>query len=109
MNIPKLRKERTVKTYHGHKLVDDYGWVDQPDILNVLKNPEKLLPEVNKYVEENDKINAEFFIDVKPLQKKLFYEIKNKIKLEDEGLKYKDKNYFYWNKVTKKGQILILV
>ena len=104
MNIPKLRKERTVKTYHGHELVDDYGWVDQPDILDVLKNPEKLLPEVKKYVEENDKINTEFFNDVKPLQKKLFYEIKNKIKLEDEGLKYKDKNYFYWSKVTKEGQ-----
>ena len=104
MIIPKLRKERTVKTYHGHKLVDDYGWVDQPDILDVLKNPEKLLPEVKKYVEENDKINTEFFNDVKPLQKKLFYEIKNKIKLEDEGLKYKDKNYFYWSKVTKEGQ-----
>ena len=104
MNIPKLRKERTVKTYHGHELVDDYGWVDQADILDVLKNPEKLLPEVKKYVEENDKINTEIFNDVKPLQKKLFYEIKNKIKLEDEGLKYKDKNYFYWSKVTKKGQ-----
>ena len=29
MNIPKLRKERTVKKYHGYELVDDYAYVDQ--------------------------------------------------------------------------------
>ena len=104
MKIPHLRKLRSVKTYHGHKLTDDYAWVDQPDILEVLQKPEKLLPEVKKYIKENDKLNIEFFKDTKNLQKKIFFEIKNKIKLEDESLKYKDKNYFYWNKVTKKGQ-----
>ena len=38
MNIPKLRKEKNVKTYHGYKLEDDYAYVDQPNnILEVLK------------------------------------------------------------------------
>ena len=37
MNIPKLRKEKTIKTYHGYKLIDNYRYVDQPNILNVLK------------------------------------------------------------------------
>ena len=104
MKIPHLKKLRSVKSYHGHELVDDYAWVDQSDILHVLQKPEKLLPEVRKYIEENDKLNTEFFKDVKDLQKKLFSEIKNKLKLEDEGLKYRDKNYFYWNKVTIEGQ-----
>ena len=56
MNIPKLRKEKTIKTYHGYRLADEYGYVDQPDILNVLKNPKKLIPEVKKYIEENNQI-----------------------------------------------------
>ena len=42
MNIPKLRKEKTTKTYHGYELTDDYAYVDQSDILTVLKKPENL-------------------------------------------------------------------
>ena len=104
MNIPKLRKERTVKTYHGCEIIDDYAYVDQPhNIIEVLQNPEKLLPEVKKYLQENNKITEEYFNDSKDLQKKLFLEIKSKIKLADESLKYKDDRYFYWNKTTEKG------
>ena len=104
MNIPKLRKEKTVKKYHGYELTDHYAYVDQPhNILEVLQNPKKLLPEVRKYLEENNKIVEEYFNDTKILQKKLFDEIKGKIQLEDESLKFKDARYFYWTKTTKKG------
>ena len=41
MNIPKLRKKKTKKNYHGITLEDDYSWVDQPNILEVLKDPKK--------------------------------------------------------------------
>ena len=104
MNIPKLRKERTAKTYHGHELLDDYGWVDQRNILEVLKKPELLLPEVREYIEKNNKLTEEYFSDVKDLQKELFSSIKGKIKLDDEGLKYRDRNYYYWSKTEKESQ-----
>jgi len=103
MNIPKLRKEKTTKTYHGHQLIDEYAYVDQPDnILEVLQNPKKLLPEVRKYLEENNKLTEEYFKDTKDLQKKLFLEIKSKIKLTDESLKFKDSRYFYGTKPVEK-------
>ena len=104
MNIPKLRKERTVKTYHNYELVDDYAYVDQPhNIIEVLRDPKKLLPEVRKYLEENNKLTEDYFSDTKDLQKKLFTEIKSKIKLEDESLKFRDDRYFYWTKTIAKG------
>ncbi len=103
MNIPKLRRQRTSKNYHSISINDDYAWVDQSDIIEVLQKPEKLLPEVKKYLEENNKFTEKYFSDSKKIQKKLFKEIKNKIKLNDEGLKFKDKKYFYWTKTTKKG------
>ncbi len=103
MNIPKLRRQRTSKNYHSISINDDYAWVDQSDIIEVLQKPEKLLPEVKKYLEENNKFTEKYFSDSKKIQKKLFKEIKNKIKLNDEGLKFKDKKYFYWIKTTKKG------
>ena len=55
MSIPELKKIKSEKKYHNTTLKDDYSWVDQPDILDVLKNPEKLHPEVKKYIEENIK------------------------------------------------------
>jgi len=104
MNIPKLRKEKNVKTYHGYKLEDDYAYVDQPNnILEVLQNPTKILPEVRKYLEENNQLVEEYFKDTKDIQEKLFLEIKSKIKLEDESLKFKDERYFYWTKTVKEG------
>jgi len=104
MNIPKLRKKKNVKTYHGYKLEDDYAYVDQPNnILEVLQNPTKILPEVRKYLEENNQLVEEYFKDTKDIQEKLFLEIKSKIKLEDESLKFKDERYFYWSKTVKEG------
>ena len=103
MNIPKLKKEKTTKTYHGYEFTDDYAYVDQTDILTVLKKPENLLSEVRKYIEENNQFTEEYFKDTKNIQKKLFNEIKGKIKLEDTSLKFKDKNYYYWTKTETKG------
>ena len=103
MNIPELKKIKSEKKYHNTTLKDDYSWVDQPDILDVLKNPNKLHPEVKKYIEENNLLTEKYFSDVKNLQKKLFNEIKSKIKLDDTSLKFKDRKYFYWSKTEAEG------
>ncbi len=103
MNIPKLKKIKSTKNYHGIPLEDDYSWVDQPNILEVLKDPKKLNTQVKDYIEANNKITEDYFTDVKELQKNLFNEIKGKIKLDDTGLKYKDKKYYYWSKTEAKG------
>ena len=55
MNIPKLKKVENDKNYHGINLKDEYSWVDQPNILEVLKDPKKILPEVKQYIDENNK------------------------------------------------------
>ena len=103
MKTPKLKKIESVKKHHGISLEDDYAWVDQPNILEVLKDPNKLLPEVRNYIEENNSITKDYFKDVKNLQKNLFNEIKSKIKLDDTTLKFKDKKYYYWAKTEAEG------
>ena len=103
MNIPKLKQLESSKKYHDIELKDEYSWVDQPNILEVLKDPKKLLPDVKKYIEENNDLTENYFSDVKNLQKKLFNEIKSKIKLNDTSLKLKDKRYYYWSKTEAKG------
>ena len=71
MKTPKLKKIESVKKHHGISLEDDYAWVDQPNILEVLKDPSKLLPEVRNYIEENNSITKDYFKDVK-IYKKIF-------------------------------------
>ena len=103
MNIPKLKKIKSEKKYHDLTLKDDYSWVDQSNILDVLKDPSKLLPEIKKYIQENNSLTEDYFKDTKNLQKNLFDEIKSKIKLDDTSLKFKDKRYYYWSKTEAKG------
>ena len=83
MKIPKLKKIESVKKHHGISLEDDYAWVDQPNILEVLKDPKKLNSEVKDYIETNNDITESYFEDVKNLQKDLFNEIKSKDKKKD--------------------------
>ena len=103
MNIPKLKKLESVKKYHNIDLKDEYSWVDQLNILEVLKDTSKLLPEVKEYIDKNNKVTEDYFSNTKNIQKKLFDEIKSKIKLDDISLKFKDKKYFYWSKTEAKG------
>ena len=76
MSIPKLKKIKSEKKYHDMTLSDEYAWVDQPNILEVLKDANKLDPEVKNYISANNKITEDFFQDVKDLQKNLFKEMK---------------------------------
>ena len=46
MSIPKLKKIKSEKKYHDLTLSDEYAWVDQPNILEVLKDASKLDSEV---------------------------------------------------------------
>ncbi len=103
MNIPKLKKIKSEKNYHNITLKDEYSWVDQINILDVLKDTKKLNQEVKDYIEANNKVTESYFNDVKGLQKTLFKEIKSKIKLDDTSLKFKDKKYNYWFKTEKDG------
>ena len=65
MIIPKLKKIKSEKKYHDILLKDEYAWIDQPNILEVLKDANKLDPEVKDYINANNKITEEYFGDTK--------------------------------------------
>ncbi len=107
MNIPKLRQQKTVKKCHGVSWEDNYAWVHQKNILDVLKDSSVLNPEVKKYLEENNNYTEGQLEDTKKIQKKLFNEIKGRIKLDDESPPFTDKKYIYWTKTTKEANYAI--
>ena len=107
MKIPQLQKKLELKSCHNITWEDNYSWVHQNNILEVLKDSSKLLPEVRKYLEEENDYTEFNLKDTKEYQKILFDEIKGRIKLDDESLKFKDVRYEYWSKTTTEGNYSI--
>ncbi len=107
MKIPQLKKKPELKSCHNVTWEDDYSWIHQENILDVLKDSSKLLPEVRKYLEDENDYFSHQMSDTKEIQKVLFDEIKGRIKLDDESLPFKDVRYSYWTKTTTKGNYSI--
>ena len=107
MKIPQLKKKPELKSCHNTTWEDNYSWIHQDNILDVLKDSSKLLPDVRKYLEEENNFTEHNLKDTKKYQKILFDEIKGRIKLDDESLKFKDKEYEYWTKTTAVGNYSI--
>ena len=107
MKVPQLKKKTELKSCHNTNWEDDYSWVHQPNILEVLKDSSKLDPEVRKYLEEENNYTEHHLKDTKGIQKTLFDEIKGRIKLDDESIPFKDRNYEYWTRTTTKGNYSI--
>ena len=107
MKVPQLRKKLEIKSCHNTSWEDNYSWIHQKDILEVLKDKNKLNPEVKKYLIEENNHTDYHLKDTKDLQKKLFDEIKGRIKLDDESLTFRDHTYDYWTKTTTEGNYSI--
>jgi len=107
MKVPQLRKKLEIKSCHNVTWEDNYSWIHQKDILEVLKDKNKLDPEVKEYLTKENNYTDHHLKDTKTLQKKLFDEIKGRIKLDDESLPYRDHAYDYWTKTTAEGNYSI--
>ena len=107
MKVPQLRKKPEIKSCHSTTWEDNYSWIHQKNILEVLKDKSKLDPEVKEYLTKENEYTDHHLKDTKELQIKLFNEIKSRIKLDDESLPYKDHTYEYWTKTTAKGNYSI--
>ncbi len=107
MKVPQLRKKLEIKSCHSTTWEDNYSWIHQKNILEVLKDKKKLDPEVKEYLTRENEYTQHHLKDTKEIQKNLFEEIKGRIKLDDESLPYKDHTYEYWTKTTTKGNYSI--
>ena len=79
MKIPQLKKKLELKSCHNTSWEDNYSWIHQINILEVLQDKTKLLPEVKKYLEEENEYTEYHLKNTKNTQKKLFDEIKGRI------------------------------
>ena len=71
MKIPQLTKKPELKSCHNVTWEDNYSWVHQSNILEVLRDSSKLLPDVRKYLEEENAFTEHHLKDTKAIQKKI--------------------------------------
>lgn len=78
---------------HNHTRIDNYYWLNDPEN-----------PDVIAYLKAENEYLAQVMAPVKPLQEKLFEEMKGRIKEQDESVPVKDGEYFYYVKYVEGGE-----
>ena len=76
MKLPQLQKKPELKSCHDVTWEDDYSWIHQKDILDVLKDKEKLNPEVRDYLEQENQYTELQLKDTKNIKKKYLMKLK---------------------------------
>jgi oligopeptidase B len=102
--IPKINKILNTVKIHNEELIDNYSWIKQKDWKEVILNPNKLNAQVKKYLDEENLFKENQLKDIKDIEKKLFEELKSKIKNEDNSVPQKDGDYFYGYKYNKNSE-----
>jgi oligopeptidase B len=103
-SIPKISKILNTVKIHNEELIDNYSWIKQKDWKEVILNPNKLNAQVKKYLDEENLFKENQLKDIKDIEKKLFEELKSKIKNEDNSVPKKDGDYFYGYKYNKNSE-----
>ena len=103
-SIPKINKILSAVKIHNEELVDNYSWIKQKDWKEVILDPNKLNTAVKKYLDEENLFKEDQLKDIKDIEKKLFEELKSKIKNEDNSVPKKDGGYFYAYKYNKNNE-----
>ncbi|NBQ46386.1 MAG: S9 family peptidase [Proteobacteria bacterium] len=101
---PKINKILNTIKIHNEELIDNYSWVKQKDWKEVILDPNKLNTQVKKYLDEENLFKETQLKDIKDLEKKIFEELKSKIKNEDNSVPKKDGDYFYAYKYNKNSE-----
>jgi len=103
-SIPKINKILSTVKIHNEELIDNYSWIKQKDWKEVILNPNKLNTQVKKYLDEENLFKENQLKDINDIEKKLFEELKSKIKNEDNSVPKKDGNYLYGYKYNKNSE-----
>ncbi|MCC8467782.1 MAG: S9 family peptidase [Rickettsia endosymbiont of Eriopis connexa] len=93
MKPPIANKQNYSFEAHGQTINDDYQWLRDPKWPNVKDS--KILD----YLKAENKYTENFFADLQNDKKKIFEELKGRIKLDDESVYVKKKDYYYYHRV----------
>ena len=101
---PAAMKRPATITQHGQQRIDDYAWLKDADWQAVMKDPEKLDPDIRAYLEAENAHTREFMADTEALQARLFEEMKGRTKQDDSSVPASDGDWAYYRRFETGGQ-----
>ena len=101
---PRAAKRPRVETWHGYEKRDDYHWLKAENWQEVMHDPSLLPQEIRAFLEGENTYHEAVMAGTKPLQEKLFAELKGRIKEDDSSVPAPDGPYDYYSSYVKGGQ-----
>jgi oligopeptidase B len=101
---PRVEKRPRVETWHGYEKRDDYHWLKAENWQEVMHDPSVLPQDIREVLEGENAYHEAVMADTKPLQDKLFAELKGRIKEDDSSVPAPEGAYDYYSSFVKGGQ-----
>lgn len=83
---PLADKRSRPRTIHGIQSTDDYAWLRDDNWQEVMRDPSVLDSDIRDYLEAENAYTKAKLDHTKPLQEKLFEEMKGRIKEDDSSV-----------------------
>ena len=106
---PIIEKRPVETTLHGDTRIDNYAWLRDANWQDVLRDPLKLGNDIRAVLEAENAYYAAVTDDLEPLRKKLFDEMRGRIKEDDSSVPSKDGDWFYWTRFRDGGEYPVFV
>ena len=101
---PSAAKRPTVETWHGFEKHDDYKWLKADNWQEVMHNPSALPADIRAYLDAENAYHAALMADTETLQRKLFEEMKGRIKQDDSSVPAPDGEFDYFSSYVEGAQ-----
>jgi oligopeptidase B len=104
IEAPKTEKRPVTDTHHGITRTDEYAWLRADNWQEVFKDPGTLDPAIRAHLEAENAYQAAMLGDEAELRKRLFEEMKGRIKEDDSSVPMKDGPFAYGSSYKKGGE-----
>ncbi len=103
-NPPIAEKRSHILEQHGQKRDDPYNWLRDEKWQQVMREPDVLQSDIRTYLEAENAYTADIMAPTEELQKKLFEEMKARIKEDDSTVPARDGPFEYFIRYEIGGQ-----
>jgi oligopeptidase B len=101
---PRAPRRPLTSAYHGIIRVDDYAWLRASNWQAVMRDPAVLDPDIRAQLESENAYTLGIMADTEELQRRLFSEMKARIKEDDASVPAPDGGFSYYTRFITGGQ-----
>src|SRR5262249_28731566 len=101
---PYAAAKAVARAVHGITLIDEYGWLRDPNWREVVRDPAKLDKKIRAYLEAENTYAETAAKKTVKLRKLLVQEMRGRIKEDDSSVPARDGEFSYFARYRKGGQ-----